>query len=292
MGYSGRYHAASLAAVFIALAVGILIGIGLADDVVSSASEELETSLRADLSAAEDRADELEAQLDRGNRFGDQILPAVLAGRLAGQRVALIEFGDVPDGVASDSREAVETAGGDLTSVAEIARPPDVEGLAAGLSPRFAAIRRDPEALADLGTAIGGQLAGGGPLVEALKPTLFATFTGSLRGVDRVILARADTADLEPDEREVTTTFEDALIGGIDRRAFASVGVELTTTDPSALQPFIDAGIATVDDLDLPAGQVSTVFALDGLEGNFGVKEGARSYLPDFTRDPATAGAP
>jgi len=29
MGYSGRYHAASLAAVFIALAIGILIGVGL-----------------------------------------------------------------------------------------------------------------------------------------------------------------------------------------------------------------------------------------------------------------------
>ena len=35
MGYSARYHAASLAAVFLALAVGILIGVGLGDNVVS-----------------------------------------------------------------------------------------------------------------------------------------------------------------------------------------------------------------------------------------------------------------
>ena len=48
MGYSGRYHAASLAAVFVALAIGILIGVGLADDVVSGASQELEDSLRND----------------------------------------------------------------------------------------------------------------------------------------------------------------------------------------------------------------------------------------------------
>ena len=47
MGYSGRYHAASLAAVFLALAIGILIGVGLGDDVVSSAAEDLEASLRS-----------------------------------------------------------------------------------------------------------------------------------------------------------------------------------------------------------------------------------------------------
>ncbi len=34
MGYSARYHAASLAAVFLALAIGILIGVGLGDNVV------------------------------------------------------------------------------------------------------------------------------------------------------------------------------------------------------------------------------------------------------------------
>jgi hypothetical protein len=35
LGYSARYHAASLVAVFLALAVGILIGAGLGDNLVS-----------------------------------------------------------------------------------------------------------------------------------------------------------------------------------------------------------------------------------------------------------------
>ena len=63
MGYSGRYHAASLAAVFVALAIGILIGVGLADDVVSGASEELEDSLRGDLDEANAETDDLRSQL-------------------------------------------------------------------------------------------------------------------------------------------------------------------------------------------------------------------------------------
>ncbi len=42
MGYSGRYHAASLAAVFLALAIGILIGVGLGHNVLSGAQRDLE----------------------------------------------------------------------------------------------------------------------------------------------------------------------------------------------------------------------------------------------------------
>ena len=141
MGYSGRYHAASLAAVFIALAIGILIGIGLADDVVSSATEELRSSLRSDLNAAEDHADELQSQLDRNRRFSDQVLPAVIADRLAGRRVALIEFGDVSDDLAADARAAVVGAGGDLSSIARIAEPPDLDALIEHLPPRFASIK-------------------------------------------------------------------------------------------------------------------------------------------------------
>ena len=117
MGYSGRYHAASLAAVFIALAVGILIGIGLADDVVSSASEELESSLRSDLKSAEDHADDLQAQLDRSNRFSSQIVPEVLNGRLAGRRVALVELGGSDDDLVAAARDAVESADGELAAV-------------------------------------------------------------------------------------------------------------------------------------------------------------------------------
>ncbi len=292
MGYSGRYHAASLAAVFIALAIGILIGIGLADDVVSSASQELETSLRSDLSDAQGQVDDLQAEVDRSNRFSEQVLSPLLENRLAGQRVALIQFGDVPDELATDARAAVEEAGGNLASVATIARPPDTAALIDALPRRFARIRRDPNQPAALGKAIGVDIVGNGPIVEALKPELFESFTGNLQGADRVILARSDTVDLDPAEREETARFEDAIAAGIKARALATVGAELTTTDPSTLGPFIDAGLPTVDHLDLPAGEVSLVYALDGFGGNYGVKGEARSFLPDFQHSTATSGAP
>ncbi len=287
MGYSGRYHAASLAAVFIALAVGILIGIGLADDVVSSASESLESNLRSDLKAAEDQADETQAELDRSNRFAAQIVPEVVAGRLAGRRIALVELGGVDEDLTAATRDAVEEADGELAAVAQVTLPPDEQALLDDLPPRYAQVRRDPDALDVMGEAVGDQLAGGGPAIKALTPDLFTRFSGSLRGVDGIVVTRVPPEDLTPSERNDTATFENAILDGIAKSAADSVGAELTSTDPSTLGPFIDAGITTVDHLDLPAGRIGLVYGLDGFAGSYGIKDEATSYLPDFTRGAA-----
>jgi len=284
MGYSGRYHAASLAAVFIALAVGILIGIGLADDVVSSASEELEASLRSDLKAAEGHAEDLQAQLDQSEKFGQQILPEVLGGRLSGRRVALVGLGGADNELADDARDAIETADGELAAVAEVALPPDVDALLDDLPHRFNRIRRDPDAAAAIGRAVGAELPGGGPVIEALAPDLFTRFSGNLRGVDAIVVSRTPPDGLDGSARDATESFENALLGAVARAASDSSGAELTSTDPTTLGPIIEAGIPTVDHLDLPAGQVSLVYELTGTDGNYGVKEEARSYMPDFGR--------
>jgi hypothetical protein len=290
MGYSGRYHAASLAAVFIALAVGILIGIGLADDVVSSASEELEASLRSDVKAAEADAEELRATLDRSDKFGQQILAEVLAGRLAGRRVALVELGAADAELATGTRDAVETADGELAAVAELALPPDEDALADDLPGRYARLGRDPDPLEAIGRAVGRQLSGGGPLIDALAPDLFARFSGNLRGVDAIVVTRSPPDDLSGAERDDAETFENALLGSVAGPGTDAAGAELTTTDPTTLGPIVEAGIPTVDHLDLPAGQVGLVYELTGVEGNFGIKDEARGYLPDFGR--AAAGQP
>ena len=62
MGYSSRYHAASLAAVFAALAIGILIGAGFGQDVVSNTSDSLKKSLEGDLRDARAEIDDLNAE--------------------------------------------------------------------------------------------------------------------------------------------------------------------------------------------------------------------------------------
>ena len=282
MGYSGRYHAASLAAVFVALAIGILIGVGLADDVVSGVSEELEDSLRADLDEVNAEADDLRSQLNTESEFSDAVGPAIVAGRLDRERVAMVEFGEVDSDTTDPATAAVEAAGGEVSSVAILGLPPDVSALAAAAGGRFATSRPGPDRGTDLGTAIGRQLVGGGPLVEKVREQLFSRFNGTLDGVTRVVVVSQAPDELEADLTGEGRAFETGLLRGIQDRALGTAGTELTTTDPTTLSVFSSAGIPTVDDIDEKAGKVALVFALLGADGDFGVKEGATSLLPDL----------
>src|SRR3954451_11808567 len=84
MGYSGRYHAASLAAVFIALAIGILIGVGLGHNVLRGAQRDLETSLKSDLAGTQDRNQALQGELNQERDFSTQVYPALVGHLLSG----------------------------------------------------------------------------------------------------------------------------------------------------------------------------------------------------------------
>lgn len=283
MGYSGRYHAASLAAVFVALAVGILIGVGLADDVVSSASEEVRDSLRSDLDDANSEIDALEADLGREREFTDAVGPALLAGRLARDRVALISFGGLPDDeTPREVQEAVEAGGAELSSVASLDLPADLEAVSEAAGGSFDQAGRNPAQVERLGEAIGRQLIGGGPLLQRVSSELFSGFNGRLARVNRVVLVSSPPADLEGPVSGEEREFAAALLSGLEDRAEGTVGVERTSTEPTTLGAFSSVGISTVDNVDTAPGQVALVFALLGAEGDFGIKEGATALLPEL----------
>src|SRR5262245_603371 len=104
MGYSARYHATSLIAVFLALAIGILIGAEFGGDALTSARKNLEHSLTGNLRDANSRADELSGNLARSNEFADAVYPALVRNRLAGRRIGLVALGGLP-GEASGAIE-------------------------------------------------------------------------------------------------------------------------------------------------------------------------------------------
>ncbi|KAA0268132.1 MAG: hypothetical protein EDQ89_11390 [Acidobacteria bacterium] len=201
--------------------------------------------------------------------------------------MALVELGGADAELTTAARDAVEAADGRLAAVAEVALPPDEEALLDDLPGRYARLRLDGDPLAAIGRAVGRQLSGGGPLIDALAPDLFTRFSGNLRGVDAIVITRSPPEDLAGAERDAADGFENALLGSVAGPSADVAGAELTTTDPSTLGPIIEAGIPTVDHLDLPAGKVGLVYELTGVDGNFGVKEEARGYLPDFGRPPA-----
>ena len=92
-----RYHALTLVAVFLALMVGLLLGVAIGDrGLVSGAEHDLRDSLRADVLRSRVQSAGLRSQLLEQRRIQQAVYPLLVEGRLSGQRVGLIGLGSRP----------------------------------------------------------------------------------------------------------------------------------------------------------------------------------------------------
>jgi hypothetical protein len=283
MGYSARYHTASLIAVFLALAIGILIGAQFGGDALTNTRKDLEHSLVGNLQDARSRADELSGQLNRSNEFDERVYPVLTRDRLRGKRLAIVALGGLPSDVTGDVEDALGPTGAKLVGVGVVREPVDVNGLAGDLAKtRFGDLRTNSDALAELGTGLGRQLVLGGTLPEVVRGQLFSRASGSFGGLDGVIVVRDQPEDMGPVQRSRAGQFESALMGGMTATRVPAVGIEATTTEPSSVSFFQSSDLSSVDDVDLTAGQLALVFGMLGAEGSFGVKGSADRLLPDL----------
>lgn len=291
MGYSSRYHAASLAAVFLALAVGILIGVGFGDDVVSGTQQNLERSLKGDLRDARESVDELRGDLRQERMFNRLVFPALVAGKLEERRIGIIAIGGLPERVARDARTALERSGARLVSVSVVRAPPDLGSLSEALEEtRFADVASDRQTLSKLGERIGRELVEGGRLVRRLKNRLTKRTSGSGGVLEGVIIVRERPEGLEGKDKNAQDTFERAVLRGMGDTVAPVVAIERTDAERSSVGFFDARGVTTVDNVDAVAGQVALVFALLGAEGSFGVKDSASRMLPELLT-PAGSGS-
>jgi len=188
MGYSARYHAASLIAVFLALATGILIGAEFGGDALTNTRKDLEHSLVGNLQDARSHADELSGQLNRSDEFGERVYPVLTRDRLRGKRIAIVALGDLPGDIVGNVEDALGPTGARLGGVGVVREPVDVNGLASDLAKtRFADLRTNPDALSELGTGLGRQLVLGGTLPEVVRGQLFSRASGTFGALDGVI---------------------------------------------------------------------------------------------------------
>jgi Copper transport outer membrane protein, MctB len=283
MGYSGRYHATSLIAVFLALAVGIVIGAALGGDTIDNTRKDLEQSLTGNLQDARDRADDLNAELGRANEFSSRVYPVLVRDQLRDRRIGVLALGDLPEDELSAIEDALEPTGGRLVAVGVVREPVDTRALAGDLAKtRFADLARSPDTQTALGVGVGRQLVLGGTLLEPVRGHLFSRASGNFGALDGVIVVRDQPEEMGPQQRAVVGRIEAGLANGITATRAPAVGVEDSDAEHSSVSFFVGNDLTSVDDIDLVAGRLATVFALLGAEGSFGVKSSADRLLPDL----------
>ena len=295
-----RYHAISLAAVLLALAVGVVIGVAIGDsNLVSSAKSGIVRDLSAEVGAAQRQTVQLRAQLANEEAFVNDLYPIAVHDLISGRSIGLLFLGNSSDRMDSLAREAVTAAGGDLVTVLAVREPLDLAGLARDAAgTRYAAIGSEgaPGAagagvggtalLERFGALIGRQLVSGGQaigreLISRARSSLLSAFDGQLGRLEGLIVVRAEPAGMDTEAARSAATFEAGLVRGADDAGVGTVGVELTGTEPSQVPWYKAQGISSVDDLDSTAGRAALVYALAGSHGSFGVKPTAESLLPN-----------
>ncbi|MDT5043687.1 MAG: hypothetical protein QOE51_4672, partial [Actinoplanes sp.] len=99
-----RYHVVSLTAVFLALAIGLVVGTAALNGPVADSLKDQVTALSKDNSNYRDQANQYRDELNRAQDFATEVSGPLVAGKLTGRRVLLVALPggqDYLDGVKS-----------------------------------------------------------------------------------------------------------------------------------------------------------------------------------------------
>ena len=279
-----RYHALSLIAVFVALVLGLLLGVAIGDKgLVSSAENNIKESLRADVRAEQRKAADLTDKLAAKDKFEQEVFPVLVSGQLTERKIGVVFLGQSSDEINNEVSTAMDASDGKRVGAVNVREPLSVDDLASRASgTRYEALATGDDKLWEsFGTRIGVQLTRGGKLLGRERRALFSAVAGSLGPYDGVVVARNIPDSVKGDDLHRVNAFEQGLMKGLTSRNTPVVGVEHADTDPTQVPWFRDHGLSTVDNLDDTAGQAALVFLLAGnTDGAFGVHQ--PRLLPDI----------
>ena len=271
-----RYHVASLAAVFLALIIGILVGVGIASETSVSESdrallEDQIARLEGERDAARTEVDLLRRQQKASSEYIERSYAAVMDGRLRGVRIAMLFIGQADPELQGAVTQTLEHAGAPgLVRMRALKLPVEPEAVTGQVEGDDGAA----VSLEEIGRRLGRELVTGGetPTWDALAEVIVE---GSLGGMaeeaDAVVIAHTARIDHAP-----TARFASGLYAGVSGAGVPAVGIERTAEQPSRIAVFRGGGLSTVDSIDTPLGRIALAELLrGGPEGHYGLKSTA-----------------
>ena len=288
-----RYHVASLAAVFLMLVVGILIGVGISgrgfvDNAERDRFNEKIAGLQEEVDAANATADDFERRQEAAENFVESAYPALADKRLEGKNIAILVLGPVDPSANAVERAIEEDADGRVTRMRALDLPLRLEAVESAVSehPELGGYVGDGQ-LGNLGRDLGRELAAGGetPLWDVLEQEIVQVREGGLtEPVDGVVVLRT----AEPQAAE-SSRFLAGIYQGLGSAGVPVVGVEPTRVEQSAIPVFQRYRLSTVDGVDTPVGTLALLLTLADPDaaGNYGVRDTADRILPPIEPLPA-----
>ena len=299
---SFRYHLVSIVAVFLALALGVVVGTtvvnqGIVDDLRrrTDAAVQNADKLRSQIA-------DLNSQLNASKSFENVVMPILIKDQLTGVDVVVLTQQDVSASDVEGVRRALTDAGAivvaelvvtnrmalaDGSSQAELAA-------ALGVTNTGASDQLAKEAARALGTRLstGPALDPGDDLLTKLGSSGFLLTRGgagpdSIGGAGQAVVLVSGATSPTVDPGSFLAPLATALVqagrpvAAVETEAAVAPFVPLLREDGS-----LDGHLVTVDDVDSTPGRVALVLGLrdllssPGKGGDYGVKAGASGLLP------------
>ncbi|GAA4536517.1 copper transporter [Mycobacterium paraffinicum] len=305
-----RQHALSLAAVFLALAVGVVLGSGFLSDTLLSSLRDEKRDLHTQINGLNDQKNVLNEKLSAANNFDTQLVGRIVHDALGGKSVVVFRTPDAKDDDVAAVSKFIGQAGGAVTGTvsltSEFVEANSAEKLQTVVnSSILPAGQQLSTKLVDQGSQAGdlmgiALLINANPAVPpvdepqrdtvlaALRDTGFITYQPSdhLGAANAALIVTGGALPQDAGNQGASVArFAAALaphgsgtlLAGRDGSATGGAAVAVTRADAG-----MNSAVSTVDDVDAAPGRITAVLGLHDLmngghAGQYGTGHGATS---------------
>jgi hypothetical protein len=305
-----RQHALSLAAVFLALAVGVVLGSGFLSDTLLSSLRDEKRDLHTQISGLNDQKNVLNEKLSATNNFDTQLVGRIVHDALGGKSVVVFRTPDAKDDDVATVAKFIGQAGGSVTGTVSLTQEFVDANSAEKLqtvvnSSVLPAGQQLSTKLVDQGSQAGdlmgiALLINANPTVPpvddpqrdtvlaALRDTGFITYQPSdhLGAANAALIVTGGSLPQDAGNQGVSVArFAAALaphgtgtlLAGRDGCSTGGAAVAVTRADAG-----LNSTISTVDDVDAAPGRITAILGLHDLMngghvGQYGTGHGATS---------------
>lgn len=276
-----RYHVISLVAVFLALAIGILLGTTLVERGLINEQKKEIKSLRKTFDEIKEKNSLLHSELETYKAFAEQSRPYLLTNRIPGKSFMILATEKPRNSELAKVIETVKNAGGSAPVSITIADSKVFNDPA--VTDSLSKLFQLPPQPQPLKERVFAEIVNEGinysnpPVLQELERIGVISQKGTLPGpVSGGILIGGKK---KPESEEFKTT-DLPLIRAFTVTNYPLLGVGGSDTPDSVMIAYKQAGISTVDHVETVPGQVAMVMVLEGRVGNYGSGKEATRLIP------------
>jgi hypothetical protein len=307
-----RYHLVSLIAVFLAVALGIVIGTTAINQPLLADIKGQVSSLEQDKRALEGQTRTLQSEVDDAGAFADAVAPALVNGSLTARKVLLVVANDQVSGDTVDQVSAlIGQAGGTVSGTLHLqpgfsdpAKASAIQSYVTGSGlPSGVTLPQTDDAKQLVATLLADVLMT--PSGKTATSADTAAISSVLAGLSALNVLAQDSSTVTPADYAIVLS--SGAFTGSDAKTRNAALVDLAAAldaagsgaviagDPTAAadnglvaavrgNPTVSAAVSTIDNVTTTAGQISTVLALgrerQGTSGKYGTGQDTQPVPP------------